>query len=193
MIERCIAMEKSRNENQLLNRCIPITEKQAASYKRCDSLGNDFDPSDFSSSPKFMPPASNEFSNILYKLKTTTTDDKKNQSPKSKSKNLNGILVCKKPRKSKNFITSSKTKRKVHFDETTITTTAEFGETAAMYRSRSLQKRMMNKRKVEGNNRHTNDLTIDIVSYEDVLNDKVSKHSSIFDTSCVFSYSGKFI
>ena len=32
MIERCIAMEKSRNENQLLNRCIPITEKQVRNY-----------------------------------------------------------------------------------------------------------------------------------------------------------------
>jgi len=189
MIERCVVMNKNRNERQLLNRCIPITDRQAASYKRCDSFENDT--SDLSSSPKFMPRASSEFSNILCKLKTSK-DDKKVPPPKCKNEKLNGILVCHKQRKTKKFIPSSKTKRKVHFDEKTVTTTAEFGETAAMYRSRSLQKRAMNKSRAEDNNRHHNDITIGIFSCDDDLNEKVSKNISIFDTSCVFSYSGKF-
>jgi len=189
MIERCVVMNKNRNERQLLNRCIPITDRQAASYKRCDSFENDT--SDLSSSPKFMPRASSEFSNILCKLKKSK-DDEKVPPPKCKNEKLNGILVCHKQRKTKKFIPSSKTKRKVHFDEKTITTTAEFGETAAMYRSRSLQKKMMNKSRAEDNNRHHNDITIGIFSCDDDLNEKVSKNISIFDTSCVFSYSGKF-
>ena len=61
-----------------------------------------------------MPRASSEFSNILCKLKTSK-DDKKVQPPKCKNEKLNGILVCHKQRKTKKFIPSSKTKRKVCF------------------------------------------------------------------------------
>lgn len=95
-----------------------------------------------SESSSKIPPPSQAFSSALHKLRFGATTGNVVDVGGSETPCCNGILI-----NGKNYRHSSKQRnRNVHFDEATITPTAEFGETAARFRSLS-QRQQRNKRR----------------------------------------------
>lgn len=183
--------------------------------------------SQFSSSPPKVPPPSHEFTDVLYKLRFgASTDGATYNSDDEVTVNTTrhrcGILTNKKTGKAINSSATGslsapasntntpKQRRTVRFDEATITSTAEFGETAARFRSQSRKKRSTSSPPSEqqtpcfGGSRNIT------ITHDDLINDvtvttptKLMQHPksvtsssknprSIFDACDVFTYTGRF-